>query len=73
MNSKNFDNYIKNKKNNICGRNQITIILSIIEEYQKKHQNKKIILDKAGYAQSDKVMNMSGRSVSYAAGVNFIQ
>ena len=65
-------NYIKNKKNNICGRNQITIILSIIEEYQKKHQNKKIILDKAGYAQSDKVMNMSGRSVSYAAGVKFI-
>jgi len=72
MNSKNFDNYIKNKKNNICGRNQITIILSIIEEYQKKHQNKKIILDKEGYAQSDKVMNMSGRSVSYAAGVKFI-
>jgi AmmeMemoRadiSam system protein B len=73
MDSKKFDNYIKNTKNTICGRNPITIILSIIEDYQKKHQNKKITFDKAGYAQSDKVMNMSGRSVSYAAGVNFIQ
>ena len=72
MDSKKFDNYIKNTKNTICGRNPITIILSIIEEYQKKHQNKKISFDKAGYAQSDKVMNMNGRSVSYAAGVNFI-
>ena len=32
----------------------------------------KISFDKAGYAQSDQVMNMNGRSVSYAAGVNFI-
>ena len=72
IDSKKFDNYIKNTKNTICGRNPITIILSIIEEYQKNHQDKKISFDKAGYAQSDKVMNMNGRSVSYAAGVNFI-
>ena len=72
MDSKKFDNYINNTKNTICGRNPITIILSIIEEYQKKHKDKKITFDKAGYAQSDKVMNMNGRSVSYAAGVNFI-
>ena len=63
MDSKKFDNYIKNP---------ISIILSIIEEYQKKHKDKKILFDKAGYAQSDKVMNLNGRSVSYAAGVNFI-
>ena len=72
MDSKKFDNYIKKTKNTICGRNPITIILSIIEEYQKKHKDKKILFDKAGYAQSDKVMNLNGRSVSYAAGVNFI-
>ena len=70
--SKKFDTYIKETSNTICGRNPITIILSIIEEYQRKHKDKKISFDKAGYAQSDKVMNMNGRSVSYAAGVNFI-
>ena len=72
MDSKKFDNYIKKTKNTICGRNPITIILSIIEEYQKKHKDKKISFDKAGYTQSDHVMDMNGRSVSYAAGVNFI-
>ena len=72
MDSKKFNNYIKKTKNTICGKNPITIILSIIEEYQKKHKDKKISFDKAGYAQSDRVMNMNGRSVSYAAGVNFI-
>ena len=72
MNSQKFDDYMKKTKNTICGRNPITIILSIIEEYQKKHQNKKITFDTAGYAQSEKVKSMNGSSVSYAAGVNFI-
>ena len=72
MDSKKFDNYIQKTKNTICGRNPITIILSIIEEYQKKHQDKKITFDTAGYSQSEKVKSMNGSSVSYAAGVNFI-
>ena len=72
MNSEKFDDYMKKTKNTICGRNPITIILSIIEEYQKKHQNKKITFDTAGYAQSGKVKSMNDSSVSYAAGVNFI-
>ena len=72
MNSQKFDDYMKKTKNTICGRNPITIILSIIEEYQKKHQNKKITFDTAGYSQSEKVTSMNGSSVSYAAGVNFI-
>ena len=72
MDSKKFDEYIKKTKNTICGRNPITIILSIIEDYQKKHQDKKISFDTAGYSQSEKVKSMNGSSVSYAAGVNFI-
>ena len=72
MDSKKFDAYIKKTKNTICGRNPITIVLSIIEEYQKNHQNKKISFDTAGYSQSEKCKTMNDSSVSYAAGVNFI-
>ena len=72
MDSKKFDAYIKKTKNTICGRNPITIVLSIIEEYKKNHQNKKISFDTAGYSQSEKSKTMNDSSVSYAAGVNFI-
>ena len=69
-NSKKFDDYMKKKG---CGSNPITIILSLIEEYQKNHQDKKITFDTAGYAQSGKIKNIDYDSaVSYAAGVNFI-
>ena len=72
MNSKKFDDYFKRTHNTICGRNPITIILSIIEQYQNNHKDKKISFDTAGYAQSSKVTSMTGSAVSYAAGVNFI-
>ena len=72
MDSKKFDAYIKKTKNTICGSNPITIVLSIIEEYQKNHKDKKISFDTAGYSQSEKVKSMNDSSVSYAAGVNFI-
>ena len=72
MDSKKFDSYIKKTQNTICGKNPITIVLSIIEEYQKNHQNKKISFDTAGYSQSEKCKSMNDSSVSYAAGVNFI-
>ena len=72
-NSKKFDDYMKNTGNTICGSNPITIILSLIEEYQKNHQDKKITFETAGYAQSGKIRNINYDSaVSYAAGVNFI-
>ena len=72
-NSKKFDDYMKKTGNTICGSNPITIILSLIEEYQKNHQDKKITFDTAGYAQSGKIKNIYYDSaVSYAAGVNFI-
>ena len=64
---------MKNTGNTICGSNPITIILSLIEEYQKNHQDKKITFETAGYAQSGKIRNINYDSaVSYAAGVNFI-
>ena len=73
INSKKFDEYMKKTGNTICGSNPITIMLSIIEEYQKNHKDKKIKFDTAGYAQSGKIKNiMYDTAVSYAAGVNFI-
>ena len=72
MNTKKFDDYMKKTNNTTCGSNPITIILSIIEEYKKKHQDKKISFETAGYSQSSKVKSMNDSSVSYAAGVNFI-
>ena len=72
MNSKKLDDYFKKTRNTICGRNPITIILSIIEQYQQNHKDKKISFDTAGYAQSSKVISMNDSAVSYAAGVNFI-
>ena len=72
INTQKFDDYMKRTNNTICGSNPITIVLSIIEEYQKKHKDKKISFDTAGYAQSSKVKSINDSSVSYAAGVNFI-
>ena len=72
MNSAKLDQYFKKTRNTICGRNPITIVLSIIENYKKNHGDKKVSFDTVGYAQSCKVKSFDERSVSYAAGVNFI-
>jgi AmmeMemoRadiSam system protein B len=72
MNSAKLDEYFKKTRNTICGRNPITIVLSIIEKYKKNHADKKISFDTVGYSQSNKVKTMFETSVSYAAGVNFI-
>ena len=72
MNSKELFDYFKKYRNTICGRNPITIVLSIIEEYQKQNQDKKLSFECAGYSQSERVKKVTGSSVSYAAGVNFI-
>ena len=72
MNSAKLDQYFKKTRNTICGRNPITIVLSIIEKYKKNHVDKKLSFDTVGYSQSNKVKSMYETSVSYAAGVNFI-
>ena len=72
MNSEKLAQYFQKTRNTICGRNPITIVLSIIEEYQKQNQDKKLSFECAGYSQSERVKKITGSSVSYAAGVNFI-
>ena len=72
MNSAKLNQYFKKTRNTICGRNPITIVLSIIENYKKNHADKKISFDTVGYSQSNKVKTKFETSVSYAAGVNFI-
>ena len=72
MNSAKLDEYFKKTKNTICGRNPITIVLSIIEKFKKNHGDKKLSFDTVGYSQSSKAQSMTDSSVSYAAGVNFI-
>ena len=73
MNTQKYDDYMKRTNNTICGSNPIMIVLSIIEEYQKKHKDKKLSFDTAGYSQSSKVISKNDSSVSYAACVNFIK
>jgi len=73
INSKKFDEYMRRTNNTICGSNPIMICLSLIEEYKKKHQDKKVSFETAGYGQSGKIKNIKyDTAVSYAAGVNFI-
>ena len=73
MDAKELDEYFKKYKNTICGRNPISIVLCLIEKFKSKNTSKKISFSCAGYAQSSKVTDMSDSSVSYAAGVNFIE
>ena len=72
MNSSKMDQYFKKTRNTICGRNPITIVLSIIENYKKNHSDKKLSFDTVGYSQSNKAKSKYDSSVSYAGAVNFI-
>ena len=72
INSEKLEKYFKKTKNTICGRNPISISLSIIEIYKKNHSGKNVEFIKAGYAQSNKVKSIYETSVSYAAAVNYI-
>ena len=72
MNSEKLEKYFKKTKNTICGRNPISISLSIIELFIKNHPRENVKFIKAGYAQSNKVKSIQETSVSYAAAVNYI-
>ena len=69
---KKLEKYFKKTKNTICGRNPISIILSIVEKYKNEHKNENVEFINAGYAQSNKVKSIYETSVSYAAAVNYI-
>ena len=72
INSEKLDEYFKRTKNTICGRNPISIVVSLIEYYKSNNKEKKVTFDSVGYAQSNKVKSNYETSVSYAAVVNFI-
>ena len=72
INSEKLDKYFKRTENTICGRNPISISLSLVEKYKNYHKNEKVEYIKVGYTQSNKVKSMYETSVSYAAAVNFI-
>ena len=72
INSEKLEKYFKKTKNTICGRNPISVILSIVEKYKNNHKEKNVEFIKAGYAQSNKVKSIYDTSVSYAAAVNYI-
>jgi len=66
MNSAKLDEYFKKTRNTICGRNPITIVLSIIENYKKNHGDKKISFDTVGYSQSNQPKSMYLHDFSYS-------
>ena len=72
INSEKLDEYFKRTKNTICGRNPISIAVSVAENYKKHHKDKKVTFDNVGYAQSNKVNSPYESSVSYAAVINYI-
>ena len=72
IDSKKLDEYFRRTRNTICGRNPISIALTVIENYKKKNSDRKISFDTVGYAQSNKVKNSYETSVSYAAVVNYV-
>ena len=72
INSEKLDKYFKRTRNTICGRNPISVGLSLVEKYKNYHKNEKVEYIKVGYTQSNKVKSMYETSVSYAAAVNFI-
>jgi AmmeMemoRadiSam system protein B len=73
LNTEKLDEYFKITRNTICGRNPISIAVSIAEKYKKNYKNKKVSFETVGYAQSNQVKSTYETSVSYAAVINFIE
>lgn len=73
MDPNEFNEYFIKYKNTICGRSPISIVLCNIEKYKQTFTDKKVSFDLAAYSQSERITDMNDSSVSYAAGVNFIE
>jgi MEMO1 family protein len=65
LKSDQFDLYLKEYRNTICGRNPISILLHTIEALGSSHFKMKFV----HYAQSSACESMQDSSVSYAAGL----
>jgi len=64
QNPDNFSDYLKKYSNTICGRHPIGVLLQMI-----KHSKQKLDVRFVHYAQSNKCMEESDHSVSYAVAV----
>jgi len=83
MDPNNFGNYMSQYKNTICGRKPISILLSIIDKFNKKNKiyaktsdfdfsTKENFIKFVQYNQSSKVIEENDSSVSYAVGLNYV-
>lgn len=67
-----FNEYLKETQNTICGRNPICVMLQAAEHFRQMN-NHTAEFRFLKYSQSNKCRNLRDSSVSYAAGVLFIQ
>jgi AmmeMemoRadiSam system protein B len=67
LDPENFDSYLKDHRNTICGRRAISILLCLAQ--MKLVKNKITFIN---YSQSSQVTSMNDSSVSYAAGLNIL-
>ena len=63
-----FQKYLKDTKNTICGANPIQMLLAIIEAGNKANYKTKFLK----YDQSNQVKSMNDMSVSYASSLTVI-
>lgn len=88
LDPKNFVDYLNVYKNTICGRRPITLLLGIIDKFNRENELNNNIKGNEGefnlenfdnfikfvdYSQSSKVIEANDSSVSYGAGVNFVE
>jgi len=64
-----FAAYLKAKRNTICGRHPIAVLLRAVEDLKKTDPSFKPKIKFTGYAQSSRVVDTSDSSVSYASAV----
>ncbi|XP_060573395.1 protein MEMO1-like [Ruditapes philippinarum] len=69
LDSKGFNEYLKQYQNTICGRYPIGVLLHTIDAMRKVSNGHRLSFKFLQYSQSSKCSNMRDSSVSYAAGV----
>lgn len=81
LSPKAFSDYLSKYRNTICGRKPISVLLSIVEKFGKENnlsfvneqeREKDCFIKFVQYNQSSKVIEENDSSVSYAAGLNFV-
>lgn len=73
LDSKGFNEYLKQYQNTICGRYPIGVLLHTIDAMRKVGNGYRVSFKFLKYSQSSKCSNMRDSSVSYAAGVLMLE